>query len=153
MSAFSGQPVQENKLRPKVSAVSLTPAVVSSLQPLLLRCLLAYVLCSWFAANQRLVIARIHGNVNSPCPLAAPSDSGGLTAIILYLCPRAITITYTAYWEIPRVVGSIAYCHSCHYVWINCPIASGYVPGRLPIITNHAQYGVLIALCECCFCL
>ena len=43
-----------------------------------------------------IVIARlpgIYGNVNRPCPRAAPSDSGRFTAINPW--PRAITITYT----------------------------------------------------------
>ena len=41
-----------------------------------------------------IVIARlpgIYGNVNRPCPRAAPSDSGRFTAINPW--PRAITIT------------------------------------------------------------
>ena len=48
-----------------------------------------------------IVIARlpgIYGNVNRPCPRAAPSDSGRFTAINPW--PRAITITYLLSLEI-----------------------------------------------------
>ena len=50
-----------------------------------------------------IVIARlpgIYGNVNRPCPRAAPSDSGRFTAINPWL--RAITITY--YYDIIIII-------------------------------------------------